>query len=49
MKKYILLFTFAFALLSLTGCSLDEYNPSSASADNEWTTLAGYSKKVNDC
>ncbi len=39
----------AAALLLPTGCSLDEYNPSSLSADVEWTTPEGYEKKINDC
>ena len=49
MKKYIYTIIAAVAMLSLAGCSLEEYNPSSASADSEWTSLAGYEKKVNDC
>ena len=49
MKKYIYTLIAAVAMLSLAGCSLEEYNPSSASADSEWTTLAGFEKKVNDC
>ena len=49
MKKHIILFAFAAVLLGLSACSLEEYNPGAASADNEWTSLAGYSKKINDC
>lgn len=30
-------------------CSLDEYNPSGATPENEWTSAAGYEQLVNGC
>ena len=36
-------------MLSAYGCSLDEFNPSGISTEQEWSTPAGYEKKVNDC
>ena len=36
-------------MLSVYGCSLDEFNPSGISTEQEWSTPAGYEKKVNDC
>lgn len=36
--------------MSLTcACSLDEYNPSGISTDQEWSTPSGFEKKINDC
>lgn len=49
MKKYLFSIAVVTVLLSLTGCSLEEYNPSKISTDQEWRTEAGYEKKVNDC
>lgn len=50
MKKYKLLSISAAAMMLFTyGCSLEEYNPSSMSKDVEWSTPAGFEKKVNDC
>lgn len=49
MKNHIILFAAVAVMLSLSACSLEEYNPGSATADNEWTSLAGYGKKINDC
>ena len=39
----------ASMLLSATSCSLDEYNPSGDTPENEWTSAAGFEKKINDC
>lgn len=36
-------------LLTVTSCSLDEYNPSGKTPDNEWTSAAGFQKKITDC
>ena len=36
-------------LVSMGGCSLDEYNPSGMSTEQEWSTAEGYEKKINDC
>lgn len=44
--KYILPL---LAAACLTACSLDEENPSAMSTQDEWTTAAGYEKKINDC
>lgn len=50
MKKYrILSISAVFTLLLGTGCSLNEYNPSSMSTKDEWTTPEGFEKKINDC
>lgn len=50
MKKYKF---FSLSLISIMmftyGCSLEEYNPSGISTEEEWSTAAGYEKKVNDC
>ena len=39
----------ASLLLTAASCSLDEYNPSGNTPENEWTSAAGYEKKINDC
>lgn len=50
MKKHKLLSISAvIMMLSAYGCSLDEFNPSGISTEQEWSTPAGYEKKVNDC
>ncbi len=50
MKTYkIMSLTATLLLLSATSCSLDEYNPSGNTPDNEWTNAEGYEKKINDC
>ena len=50
MKKHKLLSISAvIMMLSVYGCSLDEFNPSGISTEQEWSTPAGYEKKVNDC
>lgn len=50
MKKYKLLSISAITLLLASyGCTLNEYNPSGISTEQEWSTPAGYEKKVNDC
>lgn len=50
MKRYkIMSLAAASMLLSATSCSLDEYNPSGDTPDNEWTSAAGFEKKINDC
>lgn len=50
MNKYKLLSMAAASLLLTTySCSLDEENPSGNTPDNEWTSEAGFSKKINDC
>lgn len=36
-------------LAGATSCSLDEVNLSSVSTEQEWSTPAGYQKKINDC
>lgn len=48
MKTYKLIITAAVMTLSLASCSLDETNPSGAT-EAEWSTIAGYEKKINDC
>ena len=48
MKTYKLIITAAVMILSLASCSLDETNPSGAT-EAEWTTIAGFEKKINDC
>ncbi|MBQ8521561.1 MAG: RagB/SusD family nutrient uptake outer membrane protein [Bacteroides sp.] len=50
MKKNILYLSLAFtALLGANSCSLEEENLSAVSTDKEWSTAAGYEKKINDC
>lgn len=50
MKKYKFLSLAAASLmLTATSCSLGEYNPSGNTPENEWTTAAGFQKKINDC
>ena len=50
MKRYkIMSLAAASMLLSATSCSLDEYNPSGDTPENEWTSAAGFEKKINDC
>lgn len=39
----------ASLMLTATSCSLDEYNPSGNTPDNEWTSAAGFQKKITDC
>ena len=47
MKKHKLLSISAvIMMLSVYGCSLDEFNPSGISTEQEWSTPAGYEKKV---
>ena len=47
MKKHKLLSISAvIMMLSAYGCSLDEFNPSGISTEQEWSTPAGYEKKV---
>ena len=48
MKTYKLIITAAVMTLSLASCSLDETNPSGAT-EAEWTKIAGFEKKINDC
>lgn len=48
MKTYKLILTAAVMAMSLASCSLDETNPS-GSTEAEWSTIAGYEKKINDC
>ena len=46
MKKHKLLSISAvIMMLSVYGCSLDEFNPSGISTEQEWSTPAGYEKK----
>ena len=46
MKKHKLLSISAvIMMLSAYGCSLDEFNPSGISTEQEWSTPAGYEKK----
>lgn len=50
MKRNIIYWVAGAAFLSLPcGCSLNEYNPSGVSTDQEWSTAEGYEKKINDC
>ena len=43
MKKHKLLSISAvIMMLSVYGCSLDEFNPSGISTEQEWSTPAGY-------
>ena len=50
MKRHKLLsIALASTVMFTTGCSLDEYNPSGVSTDQEWSTPSGFEKKVNDC
>lgn len=50
MKRYkIMSLAAASLMLTATSCSLDEYNPSGNTPENEWTSAAGYQKKINDC
>lgn len=50
MKQHLLRIGLSVLLIvALSACSLEEYNPSNATPENEWTTLAGYKKKINDC
>ncbi len=50
MKKYkVMSVAAASLLLTAASCSLDEYNPSGNTPENEWTSAAGYEKKINDC
>lgn len=48
MKTYKLIITAAVMTLSLASCSLDETDPSGAT-EAEWTKIAGFEKKINDC
>ncbi len=49
MKKIKHLSTAVACVILLASCSLDEYNPSSISTDQEWSTQAGYQKLINGC
>lgn len=50
MKKYKFFSLSLILIMMFTyGCSLEEYNPSGISTEEEWSTAAGYEKKVNDC
>ena len=50
MKRYKLMsLAAASLLLTATSCSLDEYNPSGNTPENEWTSSEGYQKKIVDC
>ncbi len=50
MKKNILFYMAGAAMFLLpSSCSLDEFNPSGVSTDQEWSTAEGYKKKINDC
>lgn len=50
MKRHKLLsIALASTVMFTTGCSLNEYNPSGVSTDQEWSTPSGFEKKVNDC
>lgn len=49
MKKIFAHISVISAVLLVSACSLEEYNPHSHSADEDWTTAAGYKKKINDC
>lgn len=50
MKKNIWSYVLGGALMMLPcGCSLNEYNPSGISTEEEWSTAEGYEKKINDC
>lgn len=50
MKKYNLFYILIVIAIAFNySCSLEEYNPSGMSTDKEWTTAAGFEKKVNDC
>lgn len=49
MKKHIFYTLSVAAMLCAYGCSLEEYNPSGMSTEREWSTPAGFEKKVNDC
>ena len=49
MKKHKLLSISAvIMMLSAYGCSLDEFNPSGISTEQEWSTPAGYEKILSD-
>ena len=49
MKKHKLLSISAvIMMLSAYGCSLDEFNHSGISPEQEWSPPAGYEKKVKD-
>lgn len=46
MKKYrVMSIAAASLLLTATSCSLDEYNPSGNTPENEWTSAAGYERR----
>jgi len=49
MKKYSIILGIFAVLTAFTSCSLDEYNPSAVSTEQEWTTAAGYEKLINGC
>ncbi len=44
-----LLYLAATTVMFTGGCSLEEENLSGVSTQEEWTTAAGFEKKVNDC
>ena len=48
MKKFNLLYILCL-FAGLHSCSLDEFNPSGISTEQEWSTAAGYEKLVNGC
>jgi hypothetical protein len=49
MKRHIIYLAAVLGLLSMNSCSLDEYNPSAISTDEEWSSASGYEKLVNGC
>lgn len=50
MKRYRFLIGACLVFMTIvSACSLDEYNPSGISTDQEWSTAAGYEKLVNNC
>lgn len=49
-KTYLYMAVAAVTMLTaMSSCSLDEYNPSGISTNQEWSTASGYEKLVNGC
>lgn len=44
-KHKLLSISAVIMMLSAYGCSLDEFNPSGISTEQEWSTPAGYERK----